>query len=68
LRAELKLVKEDLHRVTLELREREIKVEKLEAKFALMTSKSRATDPEGGEPKSQAYYVIKVGGEWGGGC
>lgn len=39
-----------------------VQVEKLEAKFVLLSSKSRATDPEGGEPKSQAYYVVKVGG------
>ncbi|KAI8473820.1 MAG: hypothetical protein J3K34DRAFT_166010 [Monoraphidium minutum] len=63
LRAELKLVREDLHRVTLELRDREAKAEKLEAKFGALSSKNRATDPEGGEPKSQAYYVIKAAQE-----
>ncbi|GBF94678.1 flagella associated protein [Raphidocelis subcapitata] len=63
LRAELKLVREDLHRVTLELRERQLKVEKLETKFEALTNKSRATDPEGGPPKSQAYYVIKAAQE-----
>lgn len=61
LRAELKLIKEDIHRITLELRERGMKVEKLESKFDTLSSKNRATDPEGGEPKSQAYYIIKVG-------
>ncbi|KIY92838.1 coiled-coil domain containing 39 [Monoraphidium neglectum] len=63
LRSELRLVKEDLHRVTLELRDREAKAEKLESKFGALSSKSRATDPEGGEPKSQAYYVIKAAQE-----
>lgn len=36
------------------------KAEKLGSKFAMLSSKIRATDPEGGEPRSQAYYVIKV--------
>jgi hypothetical protein len=44
----------------LELRDRQQKVEVLATKFETLTSKNRATDPEGGEPKSQAYYIIKV--------
>ncbi len=59
LKAELKLVREDVHRITLELRERQLRAERLAAKFDSMSSKGRATE-EGGEPKSQAYYIIKV--------
>lgn len=47
-------------RLTLELRDRQQKVEVLATKFETLTSKNRATDPDGGEPKSQAYYIIKV--------
>eukprot|EP00879_Flechtneria_rotunda_P003815 GHRR01004055.1.p1 GENE.GHRR01004055.1~~GHRR01004055.1.p1 ORF type:complete len:980 (+),score=386.14 GHRR01004055.1:396-3335(+) len=60
LKAELKLVREDIHRITLELRDRQQKVEVLGTKFDTLASKNRATDPEGGEPKSQAYYIIKA--------
>ena len=62
LKCELKLVKEDCHRITLELKDRGLKAEKLAAKFETLVSKNRATDAEGGEPKSQAYYIIKVCG------
>jgi hypothetical protein len=34
----------------------------LATKFETLTSKNRATDSDGGEPKSQAYYIIKVSG------
>jgi hypothetical protein len=37
-----------------------LKADKLAAKFETLVSKTRATDAEGGEPKSQAYYIIKV--------
>jgi hypothetical protein len=47
-------------RITLELRDRQQKVDVLATKFETLTSKNRATDPDGGEPKSQAYYIIKV--------
>lgn len=45
LRSELKLVKEDLHRVTLELREREMKVR---TRGCMATSCSRVAAPVGG--------------------
>jgi hypothetical protein len=47
-------------RLTLELRDRQQKVDVLATKFETLTSKNRVTDPDGGEPKSQAYYIIKV--------
>lgn len=50
----------DAYRLTLELRDRQARVNVLATKFETITSKNRATDPEGGEPKSQAYYIIKV--------
>lgn len=59
LEAELKLVKGDLHRVTQELQERRQRVEKLEAKFAVVSTKKKSVYDEE-EPKSQAYYVIKA--------
>lgn len=48
-------------RVTLELRDRQIKVDVLCAKFATLASRSHGTDADGGEAKSQAYYIVKVG-------
>ena len=59
MRTELKLIREDVHRITLELKERMLRVEKLQNKYECISSKSRGLD-DGGEPKSQAYYVIKA--------
>jgi hypothetical protein len=49
-----------LHRITLELRDRQAKVDVLHAKFEMLASRAHGTDAEGGEPKSQAYYIVKV--------
>ena len=58
LEAELKLLRDDCHRVTLELQERRLRVSRLDAKFAVLSNKGRSLyDDEA--PKSQAYYVIK---------
>lgn len=62
LRTELKLLREDLHRITLELKERMMKVEKLQAKYETISSKHRGTE-EDGDQRSQAYYVIKAAQE-----
>lgn len=56
------MVSEDVHRLTLELKERELKVQRLEAKYAVVVAKSRATG-EDGEEHTQAYYVIKAAQE-----
>lgn len=48
------------YRLTLEVRDRQARVDVLGTKFDTLASKNRATDPVGGEPKSQAYYIIKV--------
>jgi coiled-coil domain-containing protein 39 len=54
----VKLLRDDLHRITLELKERSVKVEKLQAKHETLSAKGGRD--ENGEPKSQAYYLIKV--------
>lgn len=48
-------------RITLELRDRQTKVDVLHAKFETLASRVHGTDADGGEPKSQAYYIVKVG-------
>lgn len=60
--AEHKLAKDDVHRVTMELQERRARVEKLEAKFGVVSTKKQSLYEEE-EPKSQAYYVIKAAQE-----
>eukprot|EP00892_Ulva_mutabilis_P002355 jgi/Ulvmu1/1211/UM109_0009.1 len=62
LEAEHKLAKEDVHRVTVELQERRARVDKLEAKFHVVSTKKHSLYEEE-EPKSQAYYVIKAAQE-----
>ena len=49
-----------MHRITLELKERMLRVEKLQNKFETISSKSQNSAEAGEEPKSQAYYVIKA--------
>ncbi|KAF5827559.1 coiled-coil domain-containing protein 39 [Dunaliella salina] len=66
LRAELRLLRDDIHRLMLELRERSIKVEKLQAKFEVVSTKHHGgPDDVGpdGQPHSQAYYVIRAAQE-----
>ncbi|MEW5311178.1 MAG: hypothetical protein WDW38_002914 [Sanguina aurantia] len=62
LRAELRMARDDIHRITLELRERGLKVEKLSAKYETISSKHRGA-AEDGEVRSQAYFVIKAAQE-----
>jgi coiled-coil domain-containing protein 39 len=63
LSAELRLLRDDIHRITLELRDRELKAEKLAAKYTTISTKKQGTAVED-EPRSQAYYVIKVRAAW----
>ncbi len=63
LRTELKLLREDVHRITLELKERMLRVEKLQNKYETISSKTRGSEGSDEEPKSQAYYVIKAAQE-----
>ena len=53
LRAQLKTLNEEMHKITMDLREREANVEKLKARF-------EATPRGEDEGHSQAYYVIKA--------
>lgn len=46
LQAELKMVKEDIHRVTLELTERQQRVDKLHAKHDVLVSRNDTPDGE----------------------
>ena len=46
LQAELKMVKEDIHRVTLELTERQQRVDKLHAKHDVLVSRNATPDGE----------------------
>lgn len=48
-------------RITLELHDRQTKVDVLHSKFEMLASRAHGTDADGGEPKSQAYYIVKVG-------
>ena len=60
-RAQLKSGTEQRHKVAMELREREMKVSALKAKFeTLSKSMSFGDDDEDGGERSQAYYVIKA--------
>jgi hypothetical protein len=46
----------------MDVKERGLAVERLGAKYEAVSSKSRGSEgADGGEPRSQAYYVIKVG-------
>ncbi len=54
LRSELRLLREDVHRITLELKERLLRVDKLRSKFDTISSKARgAGDDEDAEEHSQ---------------
>ena len=65
LRAQHKMLREDVHRATLEMRERSMKVGVLQTKFEVLVNKVKRgaeTDEDGGE-HSQAYYVVKAAQE-----
>ncbi|EIE25223.1 hypothetical protein COCSUDRAFT_61461 [Coccomyxa subellipsoidea C-169] len=59
LQAELKMMREDLHRIMLELTERRQRASKLQAKYETQCSKSIGAEGAD-ESRSQAYYVIKA--------
>lgn len=67
LKAQLKMIGEDVHRATLEMRERAMKVGKLQAKFEVLVHKVKRPGGDGdendGEERSQAYYVVKAAQE-----
>jgi coiled-coil domain-containing protein 39 len=55
LRAELRMLQDEKHTVTMDLRQRELAVERLRARFET-ASKTNGED----EGKSQSYYIIKA--------
>ena len=63
--AQLKIIQDDIHRLTLELSEKQLKITKLNAKYDVLAGKMKSADePEGMDSdKSQAYYVIKAAQE-----
>ena len=65
LRAQLKMVTEDSHRVTLELKERQLRASQLEAKYAVVQARTKGAgqDDGSGEAKSAAYYVVAAAQE-----
>jgi chromosome segregation ATPase len=67
LKAQLKMIQEDVHRATLEMRERSMRVGKLQTKFEVLVNRARRPggDENDGLPgeHSQAYYVVKAAQE-----
>lgn len=57
LQAELKMVKDDIHRVTLELTERQQRVEKLHTKHDVLVSRNATPD---GEVHSQVTLLFEI--------
>lgn len=60
LRAQIKGAQEEVHRVTLELRERAARVDRLQNKYDILVARMKSAD---GEQHSQAYYIIKAAQE-----
>lgn len=58
LRADLKMAQEEVHAVTMELRDREMKATILSKKYDLLADKMNQEMGEEGERKSPAYYVV----------
>lgn len=61
LRYELKNVRDDVHRVKLDLSDRKQRSEKLKMKYETLTSKKDSLYDD--EPKSQGYYLIRAAQE-----
>jgi len=60
-RAQLRVAEEERHRVTVELGGRRMAVEKLRDKYETLCKVSGVRgDDDDGEPKTQAYYMIKA--------
>jgi hypothetical protein len=57
----VRLYREDIHRATLEMKERSLRVGKLQNKFEVLVARVKHDkDSEDGGEHSQAYYVIKA--------
>jgi chromosome segregation ATPase len=59
-RAQLRAAEDERHRVTVELGGRRMAVEKLRDKYEVLCKVSGVRGEEGGEMKSQAYYMIQA--------
>lgn len=55
-KAELKSAEEARHNLAMDLKERQIKVEKLQSKYETIAAKLKG--PDDNEEHSQAYYII----------
>jgi hypothetical protein len=61
LRASLKTVLEDMHRATLEVKERQLRTTRLQSKYEVMVAKRNMGGGDGDDgDHSQAYFVIKA--------
>merc|ERR1711988_1272780 len=58
-RAEIKMAEEERHKLALEVKERQMKVKTMKAKFETLAA-CKPGAAEGEESKSQAYFVIKA--------
>lgn len=64
LRAQLKGVQEDVHKATLEVKERMTRVERLQSKYEVLVGRMKPSGDGGdGEEHTQAYYLIKAAQE-----
>lgn len=61
LRASLKTAQEDMHRATLEVKERQLRTTRLQSKYEVMVGKRNMGGGDGDDgDHSQAYFVIKA--------
>lgn len=58
LRADFKMAQEEVHTITMELRDRQMKAATLTKKYDLLSDKMNHEMGEGSERKSPAYYVV----------
>merc|ERR1719345_541360 len=60
LKAQLRSQEEERHKAAIELAERKQKIYNLKMKYENVMNKVKKEDGEGGEQKSQAFYLIKA--------
>ena len=57
---QLRLAEEEVHSVKMEVNGRKARINMLAAKYETLCKASRVRNDDGGEPKSQAYYLIQA--------
>jgi chromosome segregation ATPase len=57
---QLRLAEEEVHKVKMEINGRKAQINMLAAKYEKVVKSSSVRSEEGGEPKSQAYYMIQA--------